>query len=395
MKLLFLLNIGLDRPGPSVHLLRSVVKAALESQHDVHVISMDTHGELVPFAEDFLNNPDFHYDFIEEVGGRKPGFIVRYLREIQYAFRCRKVFRREEGYDAVFLQSCNTAVFYFWVLKALRCPVVFNVQDIFPYNLKLSGQLPLRKISFPILRKLQNMAYQRAARVITISEDMKQALVNDGVASDRIDVVHNWSYADTPITWENISPENRLELMCGNGKFNVVYAGNIGKMQNVEIIAKAARLSAEDPDICYYIIGEGANKKAICEMVQGLNNVQLLPMQPSQFAESIYAQADINIIPLSKGGIHTALPSKTATCLRTDVPIIFCIDENSKFYEMSQAYDSVAVASCEDPSSLLEKIYYFKNYSKPFANSNYDFFKKYFSTNNALKYIRILENFDK
>lgn len=395
MKLLFLLNIGFDRPGPSVHLLRSVIKAALDRRHEVHVILMDSHGDLPQFSEEFLNNECFHYDCIEEPAGKKSGFIVRYLREIQYAFKCKKIFMNKGGYDAVFLQSCNTAIFYLWVLRTLRCPVVFNVQDIFPYNLKLSGQLPLEKLSFPIFRKLQNMAYQKAARVVTISDDMKRTLVNDGVAEEKIDVIYNWSYSDAPISVDTIAPENQKELMIGNGKFNVVYAGNIGKMQNVEILVKAAQSSAQDPDIRYYIIGDGANKPAIEEMAKDLENVNLLPMQPSRYAESIYAQASVNIIPMAKGGIFTALPSKTATCLRTGVPIIFCIDEDSEFSKLASKYENVQTAKCDDPGSLLEKIEYFKGRSGQCVYSNYDFFQKYFSVDNAVRYVEVLERLQK
>lgn len=395
MRFLFLLNIGFDRPGPSVHLMRGVIKAALERQHDVHVILMDTHGDLPAFPDAFAKYSNLHVDFIEEPVGKKPGFIVRYLREIKYAYKCKKIFMKHGNFDAVFLQSCNTALFYLIALKALRCPVLFNVQDIFPYNLKLSGQLPLAKLSFGILCKLQNMAYQRSARIVTISDDMKQTLVDDGVRSEKINVVYNWSYADTPITLKTIAPENRKDIMIGNGKFNVVYAGNIGKMQNVEVIAEAARLVAKDPDIRFYIIGDGANKAQIAEMTQGLDNVEMLSMQPSKYAESIYAQASVNIIPLSKGGIYTALPSKTATCLRTEVPIIFCIDRDSHFSKLAAEYETVQVASCDDPEELVERILTLNNRADTHNTANYDFFRNYFTENNAGKYIDILEELAK
>ena len=391
MRFLFLLNIGFDRPGPSVHLLRGVIKSSLERGHETHVILMDTQGDLPAFPEEFDRYPNLHVNYVEEPVGKKSGFIVRYFNEIRYALKCRKIFMKKGSFDGVFLQSCNTAAFYLAALKALRCPVLFNVQDIFPYNLKLSGQLPVEKLSFGILRKLQNMAYQRSTRIITISDDMKQTLTEDGVAPDKIHVVYNWSYGDLPITHETIAPENRKEIMSGNGMFNVVYAGNIGKMQNVQIIAQAARLAESHQDIRFYIIGDGVNKSHIAEQTAGLENVKMLPMQLPRFAESIYAQASVNIIPLTKGGIYTALPSKTATCLRTEVPIIFCIDQDSRFGQIASGYDTVRVASCDHPEELLEKILEIKTMGSSAKTSNYDFFREYFSENNSGKYIDIME----
>ena len=131
---------------------------------------------------------------------------------------------------------------------------------------------------------------------------------------------------------------------------------NIGKMQNVELIARAAQLSQSDDRIHYYIIGDGANKKQIEQIAGSLANVDILPMQPSAYAESIYAQADVNVIPLAKGGIKTALPSKTATVLRTDGCAVFCIDKGSVFEETIKNIPQARVADNADPESLYRVI---------------------------------------
>lgn len=38
-------------------------------------------------------------------------------------------------------------------------------------------------------------------------------------------------------------------------------------------------------------------------------------MQPSEEVADLYAAADVNVIPLQKGLVYAALPSKTADCL--------------------------------------------------------------------------------
>ena len=62
-----------------------------------------------------------------------------------------------------------------------------------------------------------------------------------------------------------------------------------------------------------------------------LHNISFWPMQPSNLAPIIYSAADVNIIPLVKDVFRTALPSKTATCLACQKPIIFAIGQNSQF----------------------------------------------------------------
>lgn len=355
MKFLFWLNIGFDRGGPSVHLLQDVIRHALRDGHAVKLILKDTGGSMDKVPLEFVEYEKFSYTLVPNVVTKKTNFFHRYIAEILYARKCKRAFKNNK-YDVVFLQSCNAAAFYVKSLRCLKCPIVFNVQDIFPQNLLFSSQLPMEKISYPILNALQKYAYGRVAKIITISDDMKDTLVDQGVDEDKIEVVYNWSYEDSEILLEKISEKNIFNLNMDPDKINVVYAGNIGKMQNVEIIARAARLSKNDESIHYYIIGDGANKIRVSEIVDGLHNVTVLPMQPAIYAESIYAQADINVIPLAKGGIKTALPSKTATIMRTDTKIVFCIEPHSKFGQIVNMDRRVRIADNDNPRSLYSVI---------------------------------------
>lgn len=386
MRLLFVFDIGFDRGGPSVHLLQDVLRAALNKGHDVNVILKNTGGPDKEMPEEFSSNPNFHYTIIKD-NAKKGGFISRYLNDVKYARKCGEIASKQEKLDSAFLQSNVVAFFYMRRLKKLNCRIVFNVQDIFPYNLKLSEQLPMARISFPVFRKLQNMAYQKADSIITISDDMKKTLVEDGVKAEKIEVIYNWSYADTPISLESIDSENVFDLHLDHGKFNVVYAGNIGKMQNVEIVAETAIRMKDDSKVHFYIIGDGANKAHIEKMTKGLDNVTLLPMQPSKYAESIYAQADVNIIPLMPGGIRTALPSKTATVIRTDKPVIFCCDCDSEFFSLVQGDKQTIAVGCNNPDEIVQKIKQLMHLDGSFDES---ILRTRTSKNNAIKYIEVM-----
>ncbi|MBQ5953958.1 MAG: glycosyltransferase family 4 protein [Lachnospiraceae bacterium] len=351
-RLLFVLDIGFDRGGPSVHLLQDVIRAGLKNGHEIEVILKNTGGPEPEMPNEFIGCKGFSYTAIKEDDEKKHGFAGRYINEIKYANKCAKVFTKRGKYDAVFLQSNTTTYFYMRLLRKLNCRIVYNVQDIFPYNLKLSGQLPLEKITFPVFRKLQHMGYEMADEIITISEDMKRTLTEDGVAESKIKVIYNWSYADTPIRLDDIAPENRFDLGSSPEVFNVVYAGNIGRMQNVEYIVKTALKMHDDPSVHFWIIGDGANKQNVEKMAKDAENVTILPMQPSKYAESIYAQADLNVIPLMPGGIKTALPSKTATVLRVDRPVVFCIDKESHLSELLENDKKALFVDVNDIDSL-------------------------------------------
>ena len=391
MKILFLAST-FRKQNPSWHLMKMLMEAVLDRGHKIHAIQrMYKNNDLPAFPESIINHKNFTYAEVLRNTVDKNKFISRYLDGIMYSWDLRKYIKKNNDYYAIFLQPSFNAVFILTLARhyAKKRPIIYNVQDIFPENIKFSGQLPFSKLTYPAFRFLQKKAYKKADKIITISEDMKDTLVKSGVKEEKIEVIYNWSYSDEKITLENISPENVFDLNTDKDKLNVVYAGNIGKMQNVEIIVEAAKLSVNDA-IHYYIIGGGANRNRISNLVNGMSNVTLLPMQPSNFAESIYAQADVNLIPLAKGGIKTALPSKTATVLRTDSFAVFCIDKDSKFENTVKISDNVRVAYNDDANSLYQVVKELASRKLNKTDDN-DKLMELFSVRNAYKYVDVFE----
>lgn len=391
MRLLFVFDIGFDRGGPSVHLLQDVLRAALIQGHKVHVILKDTNGPDDCMPEEFRFNPLLSYELIEWAVDDNGDFHKRYINEIKYANLCGKTALKAGRFDSVFLQSTTITFFYMRYLRKLKCRIIYNIQDIFPYNLKLSGQLPMERITFPFFRMLQNMGYKMADAIITISDDMKQTLIDDGIDAEKIEVIYNWSYADTPISLEAIDPQNIYDLHLDHNKFNVIYAGNIGKMQNVELIAKTAYIMREDQSVHFFIIGNGSNEGVVKHMVKDIKNITVLPMQSSKYAESIYAQADLNVIPLKPGGIMTALPSKTATVLRVDRPVVFCIDKSNSLLNILEPASGVYFSDVDNEAGLQKVIYDLRKRCQNTRFLRKEIIYKYFSRNNARRYVDVLK----
>jgi glycosyltransferase involved in cell wall biosynthesis len=236
-------------------------------------------------------------------------------------------------------------------------PVIFNVQDIFPENAVYSGKMKKNGIVYKCFSFMQRHAYRYASRIITISEDMKDQLVEIGTPADKIEVVYNWSYRDTMYDPSEID-YSCLDGIIDRNKFNVVYAGNIGVMQNVEIVIRAAAQMKCDKDLCFQVIGDGAYRKKLEQLAAELqaDNVYFHDMMPSDCAPAIYSAADVNIIPLAENIYRTALPSKTATCLACGKPIIFAIGKESKMANVIRESTNCPVIGCNDVEALCEAI---------------------------------------
>ena len=383
MKVLFWMFIGFDRHATSEHLLSAVIERLCEAGNSVHIIQKNTDGSLPPIPEKLVKY-NVTTDVIPYQAADKGNFIARYLTELKYINACKKFITSD--YDAVFIQSNNVAGFAVRSIrkKLPKAIVTFNVQDIFPYNLTFSGSLKKSSSVFKILAAEQRYGYKHADHVITISEDMKDTLMVDGVKEDKVEVIYNWSYQDALYDNVDLSP---VAHMFSTDYFNVVYAGNIGVMQNVDILIETAKLMMDDQHIWFHIIGNGVYKDKLEARAKeyGLANISFWPMKPPELAPAIYSAADVNIIPLVKKVYRTALPSKTATCLACQKPIIFAIGKESKFGQKAMNEAGCPVVEADRAEELVEAIKRVRDGER--QNISGEFFLNYCKmTDNSRKY---------
>jgi glycosyltransferase involved in cell wall biosynthesis len=208
-----------------------------------------------------------------------------------------------------------------------------------------------------VAHALQKYAYKNANALSTISDDMKKTIVNRfGIDKDKIKVIYNWGHEElraNPLS-ENVFLKRFPKK---DEETRVVYAGNLGKMQNVELILQTAARMKEYEDISFYIVGSGVNEENLKKYAREheLGNMKFVGMQPPEDVADLYQAADINVIPLQGGLIYAALPSKTADCLIAHKPIITCVDEESGFADIVKKFGFINT-SPENPDALKNAI---------------------------------------
>ena len=393
MKILFWLSIGLDRRSPSEHLLTDMVEVLYERGHTVHVLQKNTNGPLAILPKRMIEL-GVETTRINCVTFKKSNLIGRFADDILYVMQCIKWLRKHHEFDRIFLQSSNVAGLQTRILQHVqkRIPVMFNVQDIFPENAVYGGVLKKNGFPYRLLAFMQCHAYRYASKIITISEDMKDQLIEIGADADKVEVVYNWSYRDTMYD-SAVLDYSCLEDIIEQSKFNVVYAGNISRMQNVEIVIQAAAQMKDEKDICFHVIGDGPYRNKLERLAIELqtNNVAFHDMMSSDCAPAIYCAADVNIIPLAENIYRTALPSKTATCLACGKPIIFAIGKESIFVNRLTSTWCHEVIDSDDCAALCESIRKIKQSAK--STGIQSVFERDFSrTRNSNTYARIIEN---
>lgn len=388
MKVLMWMDGSFDRRTPSEHLLVAIVQALYANGHTVHIVQQNTGGPLDVLPRELVSLGVIT-DCVPCQMAAKGNLAGRYLAGLGYIWRCRKAIWKHRDCEAVFNQSSNAAGVMAFMVKRLlpKARLTYNVQDIFPENAAYIGSA--KGIVYKILSAEQRYAYRHVDQIITISEDMKELLIEKGADSQKTEVVYNWSYTDSLYRYEDVYSE-KIAKFLSTGKFNVVYAGNIGAMQNVDVVVETAKLMQDEEDVHFHIFGDGMYKERLQHEAEGLSNISFWPMQPSELAPSIYAMADVNVIPLAPNIYRTALPSKTATCIACGKPIVFCIGRESKLLNILEQNGLCAFVPSDDAKCLAESVLNLKKSLKDRTFLDEKFHQYFEREKNSNEYSRLI-----
>jgi len=202
------------------------------------------------------------------------------------------------------------------------CKIVLDVQDLWPESVAGSGMM---KNSF-LLRAVTNWCrreYSAPDHLTVLSTGFKQHLVARGIPESKIDVIYNWCNEGHGA--EPIPGREALIKQCGfSGRFNILFAGTMGKMQALDTVVEAARiLSSQDSRVLFTLMGGGVEVERLKEAARGLPNVQFLPRcSPSQ-ATAIMSLADVLLVHLKDDPLFSiTIPSKTQAYLHAGKPIL-------------------------------------------------------------------------
>ncbi|MBM4103887.1 MAG: glycosyltransferase family 4 protein [Planctomycetes bacterium] len=242
------------------------------------------------------------------------------------------------------------------ILKWFRhIPFVYNIQDIWPDSLLSTGMFN-KGFAYKIIDAWCKFVYARASVVSVIAPGMKKMLVKRGVPQDKIEVLYNW--CDEELVCRVDRDENLSRQLGFSGKFNIVFAGNMGKAQALEAVVKAAAIvQPEYPDIQFVFIGSGVEVEKLQSLVKQkqLTNVLFIPRKPVSEIGPILSLADMLLVHLRKDPLFAiTIPSKTQAYLASGRPVLMAVEGDAANL-INQAQAGI---SCEpeNPNAIAEAI---------------------------------------
>ncbi|MDP2689315.1 MAG: glycosyltransferase WbuB [Deltaproteobacteria bacterium] len=172
-----------------------------------------------------------------------------------------------------------------------------------------------------VAKALERRVTSRFDRVSTISPRMFDRLPSRGASRARSVLFPNWVDTDKVYPLSGKSPL-RDELGIPDGKVVLLYSGNMGEKQGLDIIVKAAAALKERMDMLFLLCGEGSAKKRLLSSSKGLSNIRFIPLQPVERLNDLLNAADIHLLPQRADVADLVMPSKLLGICASGRPVV-------------------------------------------------------------------------
>ena len=215
-----------------------------------------------------------------------------------------------------------------WIAsKRHRCPLIVNVQDVYPDAAVATGTLTDNRI-IKLLRSVELFSYARSDAVVVLSDDLRKTVAPRISDQDKLRVIPN--FVDTEFLYpaeRNNSYRRELGL---TDETIVMYAGNIGFSQPLELVVEAARQFRDRDDVMFVVNGNGSRRKHFEAETEDLPNVTFTDYQPRERFNSVLAAGDIHLVPLQPGMGSISVPSKIYSILAAGRPVLASVDPGTE-----------------------------------------------------------------
>ena len=177
--------------------------------------------------------------------------------------------------------------------------------------------------------------------VSTISYSMIEKARQKGVPEDRLLFFPNW--ADTKFVTPDISgKELRAEWGFTEEDKIILYSGNIGKKQGLELVLDGAeRLT--DKSLHFVIVGTGAHLDSLKAdaVVRRMDNVHFKPLQPWERVPEMLAMADVHLVVQKCGAADAVLPSKLTNILSVGGHALVTAEKDTELGMLAERFPGI------------------------------------------------------
>ena len=292
---------------------------------------------------------------------------------------------RDEHFDVIYVFEVSPMTV---ALPAVRekkrrnIPLIINIQDLWPENVIAVTGVNNPVVNF-FINRMVNYIYKYCDLILAASKSFVPRIQSR--VNEKKKVIFWPQYSV-------VSREEKKRELFDPDKFNIVFTGNVGEAQGLDLMVEAAdKLS--DPPISWHIVGDGRYLDTLKEKVKEKNLEEIIffyGRRPESEIPQYLACAQAALLILKPDPVfEMTLPAKLQTYMACGVPIIGCvsgegkktIDEAKAGLTTSEISVKALVSVCQDILSLEPD-----EYSK-LAMQSFAYGQEYFDKDSIITYL--------
>jgi colanic acid biosynthesis glycosyl transferase WcaI len=271
----------------------------------------------------------------------------------------KKVFSKKTRPDVIFVVQPTLFITPVALLfaKITGAKTVLHIQDYeidAMLGLGMAGEGPMiPRIAYGI----ESWLMRRFDVVSTISYSMMEKAKQKGVSAENLMFFPNWADTDF-VTPEVNGSAIRAEWGFTQADRIVLYAGNMGAKQGLEMVIEAAAqyqsqgVSKSGNVVKFVFVGAGAHVDALKQQAAEINleNVMFKPLQAWEDVPAMLGMADVHLVVQKKGAADAVLPSKLTNILSAGGNAVVTAEKDTELGQLVVKFPGIYTLA--EPESL-------------------------------------------
>ena len=225
-----------------------------------------------------------------------------------------------QKYDAVYVFEVSPvtvglpAVEY---KKKFGTPIYFNVQDLWPENVEVVLGIH-NKFVIGKINKIVDTIYSASDKILCSSNGFVENIKARGVPAEKL--VFWPQFCDEP---DFVNAEK--PAIYADNTFKIVFAGNIGEAQGLDLLIETSKRLKDRADIKFYLVGDGRARKRLENTAkkENIDNVIFVGKVPSEEADRYIHFADVAYLSFKDNDIfNMTIPAKLQSYMACGTPIL-------------------------------------------------------------------------
>lgn len=312
---------------PEPFRINTICQELVQRGHDVTVMTAypqypkgeiyDGYGFDVPYDKEW-NGVKIHRVKTHPRGHNALGLLRNCVSYVVSGNRWVK--QCKEKYDRVFVFGLSPATLALPAVKYKKkfgTPMYYYLQDLWPESVHEVLGIRFAPLTF-VINKIVGKIYKASDKILCTSKGYVKNLVDKGVPADK------------PVYWPQFCTEPDFTdtdkpAEYSADTFNVVFTGNIGDAQGLDLVVEAAaRLKGKG--IRWYLVGDGRAKERLEQLVadRGVQEDVIFVGRVSEAQANRYVHfADCAYLSFQPNPLFDLiLPAKLQTYLACGAPIL-------------------------------------------------------------------------